>query len=305
MAPVQAISIASVITVALSASIPTGDYRARIEHWRAQHQKELAADDGWLTVAGLDWLKEGENRIGATPSSDVPLPPHSAPTRVATIIFHAGQAVLHPAPGVHLLLNGKPATVQSLHEDTDILAINRLKFYLIRRGDKVGVRLKDNDNPERKHFTGLNWYPVDASWRIQAKYTAWKTPHSIVHYNTIGQRETDASPGFVTFTRNGREYRLEPMLDDGELFFVFRDRTSGKTTYGASRFLYTEPPHDPTKDGFVWLDFNKAENPPCAFTAYATCPLPPPQNRLDLAVNAGEKIYHGGAHASKAAAARR
>ena len=288
------ILIAAAFSMVLNAASPSADYRQQVDRWRAQHEKELSADDGWLTVAGLDWLKDGENRVGADPASEVPLPPNSAPARVASISFHAGQAVLHPTPGVALLLNGKPAKQAALHEDTDILAINKLKFYVIRRGDRFGIRLKDNDSPERKRFTGLTWYAVDPAWRIRAKFTAWDTPHTLAFDNTIGQRETDQSPGYVTFTKNGREYRLEPMLEDGKLFFVFRDRTSGKTTYGASRFLYTDAP----KNGFVILDFNQAENPPCAFTAYATCPLPAPQNRLDLAVEAGEKIYQGGAHAT-------
>jgi uncharacterized protein len=287
---IRNIATAAAFSLALSAANSNVDYRQQVEQWRAQHQKELAADDGWLTVAGLDWLKEGENRVGADPVSEVALPPNSAPARVASISFHSGQAVLRPAPGVPLLLNGKPAKQTALHEDTDVLAINRLKFYLIRRGDRTGIRLKDNNSPERKRFTGLTWYPIDPSWRIRAKFTAWATPHTIAFTNTIGQRETDHSPGYVTFIRNGREYRLEPMLDDGQFFFVFRDRTSGKTTYGASRFLYTAP----AKDGFVVLDFNQAENPPCAFTAFATCPLPAPQNRLDLAVEAGEQKYTGG-----------
>jgi len=287
---IKNIAMAAAFSLALSAANSDADYRQQVEKWRAQHQKALAADDGWLTVAGLDWLKEGDNRVGADPASEVALPDHSLPGRVATISFHAGQAVLHPAQGVPLMLNGKPAAQTALHEDTDVLAINRLKFYLIRRGDRAGIRLKDNDSPERKRFAGLTWYPVEPSWKLRAKFTAWDTPHTIAFTNTIGHKESEPSPGYVTFTRNGREYRLEPTLEDGTLFFVFRDRTSGKTTYGASRFLYTEP----AKDGIVYLDFNQAENPPCAFTAYATCPLPPPQNRLDLAVEAGEQKYNGG-----------
>jgi len=288
----KTIATAAAFSLTLSAANPGENYRQQVEQWRAQHQKELTADDGWLTVAGLDWLTEGENRVGTDPASEVPLPPNSAAKRVATISFHAGQAVLHPDPGVPLMLNGNLANQTALHEDTDTLTINRLKFYLIRRGDRAGIRLKDNDCPERKQFKGLTWYPIDPSWRIRAKFTAWDTPHTIAFTNTIGQRESEESPGFVTFTRNGRAYRLEPMLDDGKLFFVFRDRTSGKTTYGASRFLYAEP----AKDGVVLLDFNQAENPPCAFTAYATCPLPAPQNRLNLAIEAGELKYKGGTH---------
>jgi uncharacterized protein (DUF1684 family) len=288
----KAIAAVASFALALSAADTTGNYPQQVEHWRAERQKKLTADYGWLTVVGLDWLKEGENRVGADPSSEVPLPPGSAPRHVAIISLHAGKVVLHPTPGVPLTLNGKPAAETTLREDDDILAINHLKFYLIRRGDKAGIRLKDNDSDARKHFQGLSWYPVDPAWRIQARFTAWTAPHSLVFHNTIGQEETDQSPGFVTFQKDGREFRLEPVLDEGKLFFVIRDQTSGKTTYGASRFLYTEP----AKDGVVWLDFNQAENPPCAFTAYATCPLPPPQNRMALAITAGEKKYAGSEH---------
>jgi uncharacterized protein len=290
------IAVAAFLALTVSAADITDAYRREVEQWRAEHQKKLAADDGWLTVVGLDWLKEGDNRVGADPSSEVPLPPGSAPRQVATISLRAGKAVLHPLPGVPLTLNGKAATQTTLREDDHILAINRLKFYVIRRGDRTGIRLKDNDSAARKHFQGLSWYPADPGWRIQGKYTAWDKPHSLVFHNTIGQEEKEPSPGYVTFQKDGREFRLEPMLDDGQLFFVLRDQTSGKTTYGASRFLYADPPANTGKNGMVWLDFNKAENPPCAFTAFATCPLPPAQNRLALAIMAGEKKYSGNSH---------
>jgi uncharacterized protein len=270
----------------------TDPYRAQVEQWRAQHQRELATDFGWLTVVGLDWLQEGDNRVGADPSSEVPLPPGSALARVAVISYRAGRAVLDPVSGVALTLNGKPARETTLREDDDVLAIGHLQFYLIRRGDRAGIRLKDNASAARRHFQGLAWYPVDPSWRIEATFTAWPAPHAIAFHNTIGQEEHEPSPGYVTFTKDGREFRLEAMVDEGKLFFVLHDRTSGKTTYGAARFLYAEQP----KNGRVVLDFNKAENPPCAFTAYATCPLPPPQNRLALAITAGEKNYSGHGH---------
>jgi uncharacterized protein len=280
------------VTLMLSAADTGDSYPQQVERWRFEHQRKLAADYGWLTVVGLDWLHEGDNRVGADPSSQVSLPPGSAPPHVAVISLHAGKAVLHPAPSIPLTLNGKPAAEATLREDDDILAINHLKFYLIRRGDRAGIRLKDNDSAARKHFQGLSWYPVDPAWRIHAKFTPWPAPHSLVFHNTIGQEETDPSPGYVTFQKDGREFRLEPTLDEGKLFFVLRDQTSGKTTYGASRFLYSEQ----AQNGTVLLDFNQAENPPCAFTAYATCPLPPPQNRLALAITAGEKKYAGSEH---------
>jgi uncharacterized protein len=286
------IAVLPILMLGLMAADSNDPYRREVDHWRAQHQSELAKDYGWLTVVGLDWLKEGDNRVGAGTSNEVALPPGSAPQHVAVISWHAGKALLHPAPGVPLTINGQPARETTLREDDDVLAINQLQFYLILRGDRAGIRLKDNAAEARKHFQGLSWYPVDPGWRIEAKFTAWTSPHSLSFHNTIGQEEHEPSPGYVTFQKDGREFKLEPTIDEGKLFFVLRDETSGKTTYGASRFLYTEQ----AKDGIVLLDFNKAENPPCAFTAYATCPLPPPQNRLALAITAGEKKYAGSDH---------
>ena len=281
-------TVALLVFTLAAAELSHDGYVHQVEQWRAKHQAKLAAPDGWLTVVGLDWLKEGDNRVGAAASSEVPLPAASAPARVATISFHSRKAVLHPAPGVALKLNGQPAKETVMREDDDVFTVNHLTFYLIRRGNRAGIRLKDQDSMARREFRGLRWYPIDAAWRIRAKFTPWGKPRTLTFDSVIGEPETDDSPGFVTFEKDGREFRLQPVIDEGELFFVFRDQTSGKTTYPASRFLYSDMP----KDGVVWLDFNQAENPPCAFTPYATCPLPPPQNRLALAVTAGEE-YKG------------
>jgi len=150
--------------------------------------------------------------------------------------------------------------------------------------------LKDNDSAARKAFSGLKWYPVDPSWRFSAKFVRWDKPRTVHYDSVIGEKEVFENPGYATFQKAGRDYRLEPVLDENELFFVIRDQTSGKTTYGASRFLYA----DLAKNGLVVLDFNKVVNPPCAYTPYATCPLPPPQNRMSVAVTAGEKKYQEG-----------
>jgi uncharacterized protein (DUF1684 family) len=167
-----------------------------------------------------------------------------------------------------------------------------VKFIIIKREDKMGVRIKDNDSAARREFTGLKWYPVDPSWRVTAKYVPFDKPHTVTFDTAVGLKEQDESPGYVTFQRDGKEYRMEPVLDDNDLWFVMRDQTSGKTTYGASRFLYAEMPKGGVKQaGTVEIDFNRAENPPCVFTDFATCPLPPPQNRLPLAVTAGEQMY--------------
>ena len=279
--------------LASGADVTPATYKNQIAKWRADREARLKADDGWLTVVGLHWLKPGENRAGSNPAFEAPLPA-SVPGRVGTFILRDAKVRFLPASGVHLTLNGKPARESDLKPDTeanfDVLAVGRVKFYVIRREDRFAVRVKDNDSAARKAFTGLVWYPVDPSWRVRAKFTAWDKPHTITFDTEVGVKEQEPSPGYVTFQRSGVEYRLEPVQDGDDLWFVMRDQTSGKTTYGASRFLYAPKP----KDGFVDLDFNKAENPPCVFTDYATCPLPPPQNRLALPVTAGEKMYGKG-----------
>jgi len=263
-------------------------YQNEVAQWRAQREAKLKADDGWLTVVGLHWLHEGENTVGSDPKADAPLPA-SLPARVGTITLTKGKAHFKPAGGVQLKDTGIRLKEMDLKTDItpdyDRLALGRVKFFVIEREDRFAVRVKDNDSEARKKFAGLRWYPVDPTWKIKAKFIP--SPHEVIFDTEVGLKEKDKSPGYVTFTRGGQEYKMEPVTEDDRLWFVFRDQTSGKTTYAASRFLYTPPP----KDGFVEMDFNKAENPPCVFTDYATCPLPPPQNRLQLAVTAGEQMY--------------
>jgi uncharacterized protein (DUF1684 family) len=257
---------------------PMTNYVQEVAKFRADREKSLISPDGWTTVVGLTWLKEGENQVTL---------PDSTPVNVGTFTLKAGHVQFHPASGVKL-------PTQELKEDAAPLVFGSMKFLMIQRGDKFGIRVKDSEAKARKEFTHLSWYPVDPSWRIVAKYTPWDSPHTLSFDTVIpGLKEEDKSPGYVTFTRDGREYRLEPSLDQKELSFVFRDQTSGKSTYAASRFLDTDAPANLRAPGTVILDFNQAYNPPCAFTAYATCPLAPPQNRLSLPILAGELMYNG------------
>jgi uncharacterized protein (DUF1684 family) len=256
-------------------------YQQEIARWRAERETKLKADDGWLTVVGLHWLHEGMNTVGSDPNADAPLPA-SLPARVGTIALSKGKVHFKPASGVALKEMDLKTDVTP---DYDRLTLGRVKFFVIERETKFGVRVKDNDSEARKKFAGLRWYPVDPTWNIKAKFIS--SPHQVSFDTEVGVKEKDDSPGYVTFTRGGQQYKMEAVKEDDDLWFVFRDQTSGKTTYGASRFLYTPFP----KDGFVEMDFNKAENPPCMFTDFATCPLPTPQNRLTLAVTAGEQTY--------------
>ncbi len=273
---------------ALTALAADSAYERDIARWRVEREAKLKADDGWLTVVGLHWLHEGVNTVGSDPNADAPLPA-SLPARIGTITLTQGKVHFKPIAGVQLKDTGLRLKEMDLKTDItpdyDRLALGRVKFFVIERENRFAVRVKDNDSEARKKFAGLHWYAVDPSWKIKAAFIP--SPHQVTFDTEVGVKEKDDSPGYVTFTRGGQEYKLEPVKEDDDLWFVFRDQTSGKTTYAASRFLYTPFP----KDGFVELDFNKAENPPCVFTDYATCPLPTPQNRLQLAVTAGEQMY--------------
>jgi len=280
------------LTLTIMAAPVSTPYKQSIDKWREERETRLKADDGWLTVAGLFWLHDGDNPCGSDPKSEIQLPAGRAPMNVGVFRFHNGSTSFRGAPGLAIRINGKPAVgTVDLKSDAgggpDIVSFADFSMFVIKRGPKFGVRMKDIHSEMRRDFHGLKWYPVRESYRVVAKFTSHEKPESIPIPNILGQTENEPSPGYATFRLKDREYRLDPVLENNQLFFIFRDLTSGKTTYGAGRFLYSEMP----KEGKVVLDFNKAYNPPCAFTPYATCPLPPPQNRLNVAIEAGELKY--------------
>jgi len=288
---VMALSVACV-----GAATDAGDaaYRQEIEQWRAKREERLKADGGWLTVAGLFWLHEGDNSVGSDPGSDVLLPEGSAPAKAGTIEFHGGKAVIAMDPAAGATVRGEPIGSMELKADTsgspDVVSLGSLTFYVIQRGDRYGIRMKDLNSRFRKEFTRLGWFPVKESYRVTARFVPHDTPAEISVPNILGTVEKMPSPGYVEFAIDGRPQRLDPVIEDPAdpvLFFIFKDATNGKETYAPGRFLYAEMP----ADGKVVLDFNKAYNPPCVFTPYATCPLPPEQNRLAIPIEAGELMY--------------
>ncbi len=267
---------AGVVTCVLLAAAVDPGYVKSLAQWRTERETKLKAPDSWLAVAGLFWLHEGPNKVGSDPLSDVVLPAGSA--RNAGVLTRRGErAEWRPASGGVVQLDEKsaPATFGSM------------TLTLIVRAEKVGVRLKDPNADTRRNFTGLKWYPADPAWRIRARWFAYAKPRTLPIASVIGVTYQEPSPGYADFAVAGKTYRLEPITEDDHLFFIFKDQTSSSTTYGAGRYLYAAT----AKDGFVELDFNKAENPPCAFTAFATCPLPPRQNVLAVAIPAGEMRY--------------
>ena len=287
-----AVVAAVVVTVAGAGLGARQGYEAEIRQWRAEQEAELKADDGWLTVAGLFWLEPGLAHAGADPSSEIVLPEGAAPARLGWVELRDGRVVFQAEPGTDVTSNGRSVDRLDLTPGPRGPAIDTgsLTMFVIRRGERTGIRMRDRESAARRAFTTLSWYPVDPAWRVTARFTAHAEPRIVNVPNVLGDTVEMESPGFVEFTLGDRSPRLEPVLeapDATELFFIIGDETNGRETYGGGRFLYTALP----RDGAVVLDFNKLHNPPCVFTAFATCPLPPPENKLPVRIEAGELMY--------------
>jgi uncharacterized protein len=260
------------------------EHRAAVEAWRADRRERLLRADGWLTLVGLWWLQPGINRVGSDPGGEVVLP--SGPSHVASI--EVGERVtLHPTPG-----SGLRSGALELHDDLDgeptVVELGSLRFHLIRRGERLAVRVRDHDAPARAEFEGLDHHPTDLAWRVTARLEP-AGDRLIRVPDVLGDVNEERCAGRLHFELDGRACSLDalPGGEDGSLWLIFSDLTNEDDTYPAGRFVYSEPP----ADGSVIVDFNLAYNPPCAFTPYATCPLPPEGNRLDLRVEAGELAY--------------
>lgn len=269
-----------------------------VEAFRQQRNDGLKKPESWLSLVGLFWLQEGDNRFGSGAENRVIFPEGSAPEVAGTFVRQGDKVSVVAAAGSGLSSGGQPVTRLDLALDADEkgptrLELGSLRFFVIKRGDRLGVRVKDTNSPLLKNFHGLDTYPIRADWRFEARFEPYVPVKKVPVPNVLGQVDDISSAGAVVFDFGGKTYRLDGLGEPGEgLSLIFADDTNGKETYGAGRFLDTDPP----KDGKVVVDFNKAYNPPCAFTAFATCPLPPKQNRLPLRVEAGEKNFAGGPH---------
>lgn len=280
------------------------DWQKKLLAWRTEQAKDLQRPDGWLTLIGLNWLKPGDNTVGGAAGNSIVLKSAAAPGSLGVVKLGKDSIELTaPKDGYPkgLLVDGKPPqNPQKLASDNpgkpSRITVASLVMTVIHRGDQYALRVKDSQAPTRAQFHGLKWYPPDPALRVKAQWVPYNPPHKIKVPTVLGTEVESEVPGKAEFILNGQKLALEPIVEspeDKELFFIVRDTTSQDKTYGAGRFLYTEfPSNGLTKPGEVTLDFNRLENPPCAYTPFATCPLPPPQNRLQVALPAGQQRYH-------------
>ena len=265
-------SFISILTVSASPK-QQDDYVSNIEAWRLEREHNLKADDGWLTVAGLFFLREGDNTFGSSPLNDIVLP--EGPAEAGVFELQNQKVTLQAAVRKTLTVDGAQVTSTTLYpsEERANITIGDLTLFVHHSGSRLAIRMRTTNSAIRQAFTGLQWYPVKETYRVPARFIPHDKPITVTVQNILGDIETLTSYGSVKLTLNGESLEMLPVDSDGQLWFIFRDLTSGTETYGAARFLYADAP----ENGWTTVDFNKAYNPPCAFNPHTTCPLPPIQ----------------------------
>lgn len=283
-----------------STTFDAAAHRSDIQKWQSNRLASLTKEDGWLTLVGLFWLNEGENKFGSDPGNPIVLPKDKAPSVAGSLWLENDRVRLAARPNIEITTGGESVTALDLKDDNDdggptILKLGSLLINVVKRGERIGLRVKDVESRTRREFKGLEYYPIDPKWRIEARFEPYQPPKTIPITNVLSMTDDETSPGALAFEVDGKTYRIDPILEKGEtdLFVMIADETTGRETYGAGRYLYVSPPDT---SGKVIIDFNKAYSPPCAFTNFATCPLPPRQNHLPLRIEAGEKKYAGTVH---------
>lgn len=266
-------------------------YTASLDEWRAERIAELRQPDGWLSLVGLFWLSPGRATFGSDPQNDIVFPAGKADPFVGTFVLEDGHVRVEIRPGVDVHHEGERVGRLTMADDKSetptILSHRTLSWLVIRRDGQIGIRLRDSESPTLTNFAGVPAFPVDVSWRVEAILETYDPPRQIPVPTILGTVTQMPSPGALVFSINGEEYRLDALsAAGGALSLIFADATTGDESYGGGRFLRVDPVDD---QGHTVIDFNRAFNPPCAFTPFATCPRPPQQNRLSLAVRAGEK----------------
>ncbi len=268
-------------------------YQQQMAAFYKLRNEVLLSREGWINLSGLFWLQPGINHFGSKAGNDLVFDHPDFPERAGTFDWKDSKVFWTSQPGVTINSNGqkfeKGLVFDPVQQPTPQLAFGSFRWNIIRREDKIGVRFRNYQSENLKSFQlkGIDHFPIDTVWRIEAKLSKGPQKNLLIN-NVLGQTFSQESPGKLTFLIDGVSYQLDALEENGELFIVFGDATSGKETYAAGRFLYAPMPD---KNGVTLLDFNQAINPPCAFSPYATCPLPPKQNILPVAIPAGEKDF--------------
>jgi uncharacterized protein (DUF1684 family) len=275
---------------------------AALNAFHAEREKVLLADDGWFTVAGLHFLNPGENKFGSDPLNDIVLEYADVPKQAGVITMNGTTVTFKAAEGQTLTYNGKPAKEGVLHlaengKPADLITYKSTTFFLHYSGPRLAIRVRDQNAPLRKNFSGLKWYPANPAVSVVGQFTPLTTAKTVMAPNILGDLEPFTVAGNVAVTIGGKSANMEAWKSGNQLWFVFRDLTSADTTYPSARFLYTNMPGP---DGKLVMDFNRARNPPCAYNQWTTCPLPPAANKLAVRIEAGEKRYHGESSSSAA-----
>jgi hypothetical protein len=275
------------------------DYIKSVQEWQTKRLEGLKAENGWLNLVGLYWLKEGQNPFGSNEANNI-IFPEKAPGFIGTIILYKGNLSVSINEDVDVLINDSISKEHNIYTDaednTTMFKMGTFRWYIIKRGDRYGIRLRDLESPLINQITEVPSFPINSQWRIEARFEKFDTPKEIAIPNVLGDTEFEKCFGLLKFEIDGQEYSLMPLGDGSknDFFVLFADETSAEETYGAGRFLSVEKPN---KNGETIIDFNKATNPPCAFTEFATCPLPPRENIIPVKILAGEKINeHVGHH---------
>lgn len=266
------------------------NYETEIKNWHLKRAENLKKEDGWLNLAGLIWLQEGENTIGGDASNSIIFPSNHSDAKLGKVILKNGKVSFVSAEKATVFLGQEPIKEAELFPYTDkpvVLKHQSLRWFIIQRGDKFAIRLRDLESPYLKEFKGIETFPIDKNWRIKAKFVP-TVGKKIKITDITGRTYEQESPGKLVFSINNKEYSLEATSAGKDLSLVFGDLTNKHESYGGGRFLEVPAPD---AEGITYIDFNKAYNPPCAFTPYATCPLPTPENKLSVAIPAGEKRY--------------
>lgn len=283
--------ISLIVLVSLNAKAQQPiSYQQEIADWDKSRVAYLLSPEGWVNLEGLFWLKPGKNAFGSGAGNELVYKHASFPELAGNFVWDNGQVTWVSDSNADVRINDSAITKAVIFEEgkpAPLLSLGTFRWNIIKREDRIGVRFRDLESPALKKFKGINRYAVNEEWRLLA-HLETAPQASVFITNVLGQINAEPTPGKLVFTIGGQIYKLDAIIEGGQLFILFGDATSGKETYPTGRFLYARQPDE---NGNTILDFNKAFNPPCAFSGYGTCPLPPKQNILPIAVTAGEKDY--------------